>query len=325
LIENDPAPEFTSSAWVAVAQPTSEPNDDTVDIDAYIGAEGLPNAVAYTVTACGPDPYSGVLLVSGLVNTSTSYFSANKGSGKSLPVRTLGTSFEDPTNVVQAVAFNFPDVRSCSSQNETTSEVVDLSAVLARPWVKGKTYLGFIDSPRVSWAFPAIGQVEGNPLVGSYPFEYEGLSGSWILPIHKQYTAEAGIPSGWSMDSSSPALADQSPPTWTADTFIAPTAQLSYPGTIAQIQDIVVVLALVFGISGSLLASLIFEYLRPPREQPEQPRNYMPSNIAAASPAPTREKSNRIKTVLTVVALLLVGYLGRSKDRRVAQVDSVNH
>ena len=319
LLVNDPAPDFTSSAWVAVAQPTSEPTDDTVSIDVEINSI-FPDSITYTITVCGPDPYNGVLLASGLADTSTSYFAANKSVGQSLPVRTLGASYSSPTDEVRAVAVNLPDILPCSAQNEATSAFIDVTAVLARPWSERNIYVGVLYGPRISWAFPTIGQVEANPLVGAHPFQYQGLSGSWILPPHRQYTAEAAIPSGWNIDSTSPLLADQTPPTWTADTVIAPTAQLSKPGAIAQIQDIIVVLAVVFGISGGLLASLIFEYLRPQREQSEHQKNYSPPQIEmapTAQPPPESAKNTSVKTILTgLVAVLFVGYLRHRNDRR---------
>ena len=101
-------------------------------------------------------------------------------------------------------------------------------------------------------------------VVGEYP-AVSGLSGSWSRPLQEylQVTADA-VPVTWSVDSAVPSASGPYPLTWQGRNPVSPVVRLTDSSPIALLQDWVVIFAVAFGITGSVLASLMFEWLRRP-------------------------------------------------------------
>lgn len=58
-------PAYPLAGWVAVLQPATASNADTVQILVQARTQGGQTRAAYDVVACGPRPYSGDLLIGG--------------------------------------------------------------------------------------------------------------------------------------------------------------------------------------------------------------------------------------------------------------------
>lgn len=58
-------PVYPLTGWVAVLQPATASNADTVQILVQARTQGGQTRAAYGVVACGPRPYSGDLLIGG--------------------------------------------------------------------------------------------------------------------------------------------------------------------------------------------------------------------------------------------------------------------
>ena len=136
----------------------------------------------------------------------------------------------------------------------------------------------------------------------------------WTEPDHEQIRIEAGTPPGLTVDSAMPALAEGGIPTWSDTRDISPTAQFSDPASIATIQDAIVVLAIIFGIGGGLLASLLFQFLRPPREQLGGQLLETTSRPLSLPPSLPAAKSSSKIILTTLGALLLADYIRRRRS-----------
>ena len=95
-----------------------------------------------------------------------------------------------------------------------------------------------------------------------------GLSGSWARPVQEYAQVSADdVPVSWSVDSAMPAASGPYPLIWQSRTPVSPIAQLTDGPSLALLQDWVVIFAVGLGIAGSMLASLLFEWLRPRPQQ----------------------------------------------------------
>jgi hypothetical protein len=101
-------------------------------------------------------------------------------------------------------------------------------------------------------------------VVGEYP-AVSGLSGSWSRPLQEylQVTADA-VPVTWSVDSAVPSASGPYPLTWQGRNPVSPVVRLTDSSSATLLQDWVVIFAVAFGITGSVLASLLLEWLRRP-------------------------------------------------------------
>jgi hypothetical protein len=88
---------------------------------------------------------------------------------------------------------------------------------------------------------------------------------------------------------------------------------LSNPAQAAALQDWIVILAIVFAIGGGLLASLLFEFLRPPHEHSAPaPPDARP--LAPQEHSPSQGRAPGV-VLSALAALLLIGYLRQRRNR----------
>ena len=72
------------------------------------------------------------------------------------------------------------------------------------------------------------------------------------------------MPTTWSIDSAVPSASGPYPLTWQDQYPVSPLVRLTDSSSMALLQNWVVIFAVAFGITGSVLASLLFEWLRRP-------------------------------------------------------------
>lgn len=272
-----------SAGWVAVLQPTTAPNVDTVQILLQAQSQGGQTRAAYDVVVCGPRPYTGDLLIGGsarlvgirpepLLPTSAADLRIQR-----LPNLVFYFGGVIDLGPVQLVHITMPNVTACPSPaalqpssalpGGTDEGVVGTTAKpIQQSW---RGWWGWWHGPHTSQAWPLTGAFPGVPpnVLGQF-IAVTGLRGTWIRPLQEycQVTA-VGVPVSWSTDSALPALSTPYPPTWQSRNPITPMLRLSDSSALAILQDWIVILVVVFGIFGALLASFLFEWLRrPPRQ-----------------------------------------------------------
>jgi len=330
LLVNSPPPPIGSDAWAAVVQPVSESQADTVTIQAQT-AWTMGNSILYTVWACGPHPYHAQLLMSGLLpGPSANYVTGNRDIPRKVYARSAAiyapSADGGDYNLtgVQILIISLPHVLPCS-ESQGPADAFTVNGDLTYPWLESSTlfsgfrfdsYGNFWHGPHASLALPIIGDFDPGIGGATVPFAMGDQKVLWTEPDHEQIKIEAGTPPGWSVQSAMPALSAGSIPTWSDTGGISPAAEFSDPASIATIQDAIVVLAIIFAVGSGLLATLLFEFLRPPREQlggqsrdtESQPPNQPPSHTA------TKPGSKLILTALG--ALVLADYIRRRRSGR---------
>lgn len=312
LLVNSPPPPLQSNASAALIQPTSESQADTVTLHAEtIYKQG--NSITFTVSACGPHPYHAQLILNGLTaSTYAEYLTGNHQFPVQMRVRSFNVQWQAPeANIdysessVQAVNVDLPRVLPCSVSQGDADEI-DVYGTLTDPWLESSSVVGdFWHGPHASLSLPYVGYLESGIGGGPIPFTIQGLPGTWTEPDHQQVRIKAYPPADWTFDSALPALTNSDTPAWSGSSGISPTAQLSNPPSIAIIQDLIVVLAIIFGIGGALVASMLFESLRPSQEQHVRRPQTMESR-----------HTNRKPILTALTALLVVTYMRRRRRGR---------
>lgn len=222
-------PTYPRGGWVAVLQPATAPNSDIVQLVVQARTQGGQTRAAYDVIACGPRPYSGVLLIGGsaqLTATRSDPLLPVSRGPQIQRVPDLAFYFGGVIDLgaVQMVRINLPDVSACpptgsvpsvgvvpggSAEGVTGVTSGPVQQSWSGPW-------GLWHGPHATQAWPLAGAFPGIPanVLGEYP-AVTGLSGSWSRPLKEyvQVTADA-VPVTWTVDSAVPLVFSPYPLTW---------------------------------------------------------------------------------------------------------------
>jgi len=332
-------PTYPPAGWIAVLQPATAPNADIVQLLVQARTQGGQTRAAYDVVVCGPQPYTGDLLIGGSAQLTATQPDPLLPSSQAPRIQRIpdlvfyfGSVIDLGT--VHLVRISLPDVTACPPADAVQSAGIlpggsaegitgvtsgPVQQSWAGPW-------GLWHGPHATQAWPLTGTFPGIPanVLGDYP-AISGLSGSWSRPLQEyvKVTADA-VPVTWSVDSAVPAASGPYPLTWQGRTPVSPVVRLTDNSSMALLQNWVIIFAVAFGIAGSLLASLLFEWLRRPylddtavgEGRPPQ-RNPVPERAPAhPEAARARVPGGRLALAVTVI---VIGYarsrLARSRHR----------
>lgn len=286
---NGEPPYSTFNGWVAVMQQYGQASGDQVQLLVQAATSGRQPLVRYTVGICGPQRFTGDLLIDGgaeLFRTTsvpallTEGLTPEEPSIPPAPIKHVavvggspashtGISYPPTGNFgpLEVVQINAPSPVPCGSESPAASGTqAYVQGYLDVPIQQNSNGLfGLWQGPNVSQAWPLTGTL---PYAGSdVSYSFNGpdiipaLANEWQFPAHEQ--VEISGPSAlWSVDAAQPAPALFSPLTWTSDDPIQPTARLTNSGSMNTLQDWIVIAGVGMGIGGSLLAGLIVETLR---------------------------------------------------------------
>ena len=308
-----PDPDPLSLPWAAVIQPTSELQADQVSLQART-VYNQDGTIYYTVSVCGPYPYRANLILYGLQSDASAQYVVNghEATTHFVPVRAEpfgitypldGADVETGFDSVQEVSLNFPHVASCPASlvQQLISGVrqpyeVKVIGTLSNPWAyRTKMFGGIWQGPHASLTLPTVGDI--GSLTGGVPapFTLNRSHEKWTQPTHENVMVSAAIPFDWSMESAIPTPSTANTPVWSSHIGISPTAQFTVPSQLALLQDFIVAFAILVGIGGGFLASVLVEFFRP---QPE-PRDSQISDTVTSPqqqrPALTSASSARPK------------------------------
>lgn len=268
-----------SAGWIAVLQPVTAPNVDTVQLLVQARIQGSQTRAAYDVVVCGPRPYVGDLLIGGsaqlaAIRPDPLLPASVAGLLRVQRLPDLVFYFGEMIDLgpVQRIHITMPDVSACppaaalqsssALPGGTDEGVVGVTAEPVQQSWSG--WWGWWHGPHASQAWPLTGAFPGVPpnVLGQFTAVI-GLSGEWIRPLQAYDKVIAvGVPVTWSADSALPCLSVPYPPTWQSRYPVTPVLRLTDSSSLAILQNWIVIFAVAFGISRSMLASLLFEWLR---------------------------------------------------------------
>jgi hypothetical protein len=272
--------------WVAVLQPIGEafPEQAQLGVDAVEpGAPGDRPELKYTVLACGDRPFHGILLIGGQARLDHPAVMDQHGVISNADTTVAGTPrLQELANVIisqgtqswdlgaaQMIPITIDQPVTCvpggsadQSLQVGTPQVID--GLARAPIQHTAGFLG-LNGPRSSLVLPLVGGLPGVPPNDLGVFVgFRGLSGGWSeLPtLHKKVSV--GSPTARvSVDLALPALTDSTALAWNSASPLRPSLRLTNIDTMASWQGFLVASSILFGIGGSLLASLLFESTRP--------------------------------------------------------------
>ncbi|MEC3978724.1 hypothetical protein [Amycolatopsis sp. H20-H5] len=180
-----------------------------------------------------------------------------------------------------------------------------------------------IDGPHTSQVWPLVGEFPTSlPGIAGLFTGISGLQGTWSVPavLHKQISG-GSLTARATVDVAIPPLSDTSKVVWDSATPIRATARVTNIDDMEQWQSWLVGSGVFLGIGASLLASLLFEWLRRAREASTtglMTTTDLNTDVGETEP-PSHEPlptsaPRRATTLVTIGILTIVAYvLGRTR------------
>lgn len=321
-------PSYPSAGWVTVLQPATGPDVDVVQLLVQARTEGNQTRAAYDVVVCGPRPYTGDLLIGGSARLTTilpnPVVPASQASPRVQRIPDLVFYFGGVINLgpVQLVHINLSDVSTCPATSGAQSATIppggsDTGIVGITAGPVQQSWAGpwnLWHGPHASQAWPLTGAFPGvGPGVLGEFLAVSGLRGYWTRPVqaYDQVSAD-DVPLGWSVDSAIPPASGPYPLVWQSRTPVSPIVKLTDSPSQALLQDWVVIFAVGFGIAGSMLASLLFEWLRPRSRQAAVGSRVQPPHKSLAVADQTQlaaARGTQRRWLALVGTIIVIGYV----------------
>jgi hypothetical protein len=290
--------------WVAALEPVSEiGSGEQVSLTVQSDAIGSHPLVSYTLVACGPHRYVADLLIGGSAQlTNIGRFPAQFAAlmpplqVQRLPDLVLEYGVPASYGPVQLIHVSLPQVgcQSASASQETTAlsgAALGIEGYAAAPFQQSWTGpWGLWHGPHATQDWPLTGALPQTTAHGVFT-GLAGLSGQWIRPDADIEVSVLNPSLDQSIDSAIPAPSDPEIASWSGTDGMNPVARLTSTSSVALLQDWIVVFAVGLGIGGGMLASLLFEWLRPRRETshhastPAHPSGVTPSAVTEGWPS----------------------------------------
>lgn len=317
---NGPPPNWSFDGNAFLIQPASESNADKVQLSFLVNTSGNLPIVSYTVSACGPRPYSVDFILTGNAQIQDARFPIYASP---LPPRMQRFPSRVPFHITlpansnsfmagtgQFVTFDLP--KSPCQQN-TSPPMFEIQGFLSAPLQQSWSGpWGLWHGPHASQSWPELGSVAAPP----GPFILVGIAGKWALPSSLDINAatDAIIP-GWSVDSTMPGSSTPNTLAWSSANDISASGQLTDTASVSLLQDWIVICAIGFGIGGAMLASLLFDWIRPQRRESDQ-QNFRDSNEPIIRSWQPHPKKHQASTRLVLLGLaLIIGYARKRHQR----------
>lgn len=306
-----PADEFPG--WVAVlSRGLWAEGQVTLSADALEpGASGTRPGVTYTVAACGPRRFEGVLLLGGAARLDEL---KRPGAGArniaDLRVYDVATGMDIPLGPVQSIPVALRSTRcasrfSRSGEGVFTGAATDVTGHIAAPLRRKATgLLGLWDGSREAQTWPLVGTMPGiaRGALGVFRFSDRSLAGNWARPLHEylRVSVAASFTNSAQVELARPDLARDGSFAWSGTAPFEPHARLVNEARMAALQQQLIAATIWLAIAGSLVASLLFAWLRP------QP---------AAAVAPADREAGRSRG-FDMLALVVLAFASIAKRRR---------
>jgi hypothetical protein len=266
--------------------------------------------VSFTILACGPLPYSADLVLTGDAQITAV---PPIPQIKKLPSNVFAIPQSEGGFYIlagsQIMKFNIPKT---SCQADTSFAIPQISGYLSEPILQSWSGpLGLWHGPHASQTLPHIG-LTSSPT--TEPFSIQGTTGEWTMPGSLKIEITDVVPSRWSADSSAASRSSLNTLSWSGTNEITPNAELTDTASLALLQDWIVICGIGFGICGAILASLLFEWLRP--REPSDRRDIQNSGVSINGFGQPSLAERRVPARLALLCFaFIVGYV-RMRQRR---------
>lgn len=319
------------SGFVVLLQAAGRFSQDQVELEAtplVPGGSGQRPTLSYQVVVCGNEPFSGVLLIGGDARLSHlqgspalgSATAAEEASRQDLPDLAFlneGTGIPFHLGPVQAIHITMTSPGKCASAYSTQQpqppffgEAQVITGQAAAP-VERQWRLGWWAGPRSSQSWPSIGGLPGvnDGELGEF-LALDGLHGAWMRLTQQYFAVNVGdLQARALVDESRPSLSNSTSLDWESTQPLQPIAVVTNMTSMSAWQNWLVAAGIFLGISGSLMASLLYDWARP-----KQPQVALPDDTARQVPQ-ERPANSTHRTAVTAAAVILLAWIIGSRRR----------
>jgi hypothetical protein len=346
LASNDVPEDQAFPGWVAVVQPADATFGDQIALVTGLvpsGRRGGGPDINYSVVACGPHQFDGVLIAGGAARLTDPQ---HEGAVSVQDVPDL--RFHDENRggwvrlgPVQIVKMALPAQR-CTAPFSTKSGAAQLFGLATGVVGKASASVEHRQHPLFGWEAPRWTQTW--PLVGDPPgvlpaelgdWQFGGLAGTWVRPINEYLDVDGGgLPLGSSVESASPAVDTGAGLEWSATSPFQPIARVVDSDDQTAWQNRLVLATIWLTLGGALICSVLYDLVPKMRPESDEPAR-LGAPVArqfhdAGSPragtsraepvtrraiAPESQKYPRTQIALTA-AILMIALADRLRRRR---------
>jgi hypothetical protein len=251
--------------------------------------------LAYSVAACGVDPFQGVLLIGGAARLSDTRILGPDGTSLSSvsDAEVFDASANQPIllGTVQALRFtlaptrcveHFSPGRAASGFAGTAIEITGR----AGDAVVQSRHFGVWAGPRSAQRWPLLGSLPGVPPTDLGEWRIAGLPGSWRRAFQEYVQLDAGsLTTVGSVEAARPSLLDLTRLSWSSSSPFQASARVLNATALSTWQDWLVAATIVLALAGSLLAAAVFDLVPPLRTRRNRKESGAPAlpNAAEAS------------------------------------------
>ncbi len=340
LVTNAQPSTAANTGWVALLQPGSPFGSGQILLQAEPVVPGAPGdrpEVIYSVLACGDHPFQGVLLLGDQAQLDTPVVtdqhmisSTNSGANTThvtavpdFTLRLLDTVWK--LGSVQEIPVAIDQPGPCTGPTSTDQPFTVATTVrgLAQGPIQRRGGFAGISGPHTSQAWPLIGGFPTSlPGITGLFTGITGLKGTWAVPAVLHRRVDGGsLTARATVDGAIPPLSDTTKTVWDSTTPIRATVRVTNIDDLAWWQNWLMGSGIFLGVGGSLLASLLFEWLRSAHETSPPTSSNIPDLHARAAEAELKTHRSRKTTaptrataLVTVAILAVIAYvLGRTR------------
>ncbi len=314
---NAEPPDPASTGWIAVLTPISTLESDVqVRVNAFALDHRTDPRMAYGLSLCGADSFSGYFLIGGGARLLTQDIEASPNTVRSLvpgdiEVDDVGTGqrlkFKD-VQVLEVEIGSLPPCVGAVSEQTFVGTGFRVEGIASEPVVTSPS-TGVFDSAVQRWSMPYVGSLPGT---GNRLGEFRvagALDGSYVRPRLLAVDVDAGtLSSGMELDQPRPAPLDSDVASWFENAPIQATTKVREPAKLSSLQRWSALFAVGLGVFGSIVASMLLEWTRTSGHRPEA------REAATLGPLdePLRDpEARRTGVWLLAVPLLVLAYLLR--------------
>ncbi|HMM95103.1 hypothetical protein [Phycicoccus sp.] len=318
LVSEPPSRGF--DGWVALLQPASAVEADVqVQVTASALSRGSEPVMAYSVSMCGGDDFHGFLLVGGLARLQGAQVSGAPGgvrnlSEAELSVENMGNGTTTTYGRVQIIQIDISDLPAClasTPKDEFGGVGMRVEGTAEAPVVSVSENV-FIRGAVERWSMPYVGNFPGaGQQLGVFRIE-GGIRGEYIRPRSMAVAVDAGrTPLGLEVTDARPPVERADLASWRQAVPFQGTAKVRDVRRQAELQRWSVVSAIGLAVFGSIVASMIFEAVRPSAKSLESSQH-----VAQTSGPPAVERPQQARMRPTFVLAAIAGYvIGRLRGR----------
>jgi hypothetical protein len=309
--------------WIAVLQHGRGSGSEinlTVSPASAGGSGDMPRVV-YSVAACGPAPFRGVLLLGEDARLAdlqraepappNSGSDPNRHKVRPEEVRTLrmldvSTGTELSYRDVQIVRLAIPAV-DCVPRVPGELESAFFGAAMvvsgrARGAVETHSHgpLGIWAGPRSTQSWPYLGSLPGiDPRsLGEFQFEQGLAPGAWRRPFRSQFNVDVGaLNERATVDFARPTPASATSLSWSQTEPYSAVARVTDEEALGSWKTFLVFATIALGVGASFLAALLLGLLKPSEDRKDQ-------TIASKMESPKSSTRDRLTTLVALVLLV---------------------